>query len=247
MVMDEFKEARAQIKTAPFKVKVDYYWYYYKVHVLTTVAVVWIFGSLIYNFVTQLPVAVNVTMINAFETEDVTDQFVSDIAEYFGLSTDEYDFDFDATTLLDHEHQDMNYVAAQQKLIGLIASRAIDAFAADTFTYLTMIGTGMYIDLNTIFSAQEMEQYKDNLFYVDQYLLENPDVAASMPDEEMAKIDPTKPETMENPIPIGLTIPQDSVYLDSYNFIHDDMIIGVVANSERMDAAKTFINYIMQN
>ncbi|WP_305767462.1 hypothetical protein [Candidatus Epulonipiscium viviparus] len=161
MVMDEFKEARAQIKTAPFKVKVDYYWYYYKVHVLTTVAVVWIFGSLIYNFVTQLPVAVNVTMINAFEIEDVTDQFVSDIAEYFGLSTDEYDFDFDATTLLDHEHQDMNYVAAQQKLIGLIASRAIDAFAADTFTYLTMIGTGMYIDLNTIFSAQEMEQYKD--------------------------------------------------------------------------------------
>ncbi len=247
MVMDEFREARAQIKTAPFKVKVDYYWYYYKVHVITTIALTWFFGSIIYNYATQLPVAVNVTTINALEQEDMTDKFVEDFAQYFGLSSKEYDYDFDATTMLDHEHQDMHYVAGQQKLISLIASKAIDVFAADSFTYLTMIGTGMYMDLNETFSPEELELYKDNLFYVDKYLLDNPDIAASMPDEELAKIDPNKPETMENPIPIGLTVPEDSVYMDAYRFIHDDMIVGIVINSERIDSAKIFIDYIMQN
>lgn len=247
-VMDEFKEEREKIKQAPLKEKLDYYWYYYKFHLIGTIITVFFLSSMIYGFITRLPVALNVTMVNTFENEIETQLFKEEFANTLGLSLDEYDYDFDSNTILDHQNQDMNYLASQQKLIGLISARAIDVFVADTFTYLSMIGTGMYIDLRNVFTQEELEKYSNYLFYVDSYLLENPNETANMKDEELANsTNPRKPEDMIKPTPIGIYIPQESIYINSYKFIHDEMVMGVVANSEKIQQAKAFIEFVMQN
>ena len=59
--------------------------------------------------------------------------------------------------------------------------------------------------------------------------------------------DPTKPETMIDPIAVALRIPSDSDFIANYYpNSSKTVLIGLVVNSKNIDNALAFLNYTMQ-
>ena len=56
--------------------------------------------------------------------------------------------------------------------------------------------------------------------------------------------DPSKPEEMEDPIPVGLFVGNCKTLTDAYSFRSKDVVAGIVINTNRKQAALDFIDYL---
>ena len=65
-VMDEFREEREAMKNGTRKQKLEYFWCYYKWHVICTVAAIAIISSFIYEGVTRKDIALYATFLNSY-------------------------------------------------------------------------------------------------------------------------------------------------------------------------------------
>lgn len=239
-VMDEFKEEREKIKNAALKKKMQYYWYYYKYHLLAIAAAVVLVCAVIYTIVDKQEIAIQTMIISGTEVEAKASGFKQKFAESIGMSPDEYAFHYDTSIYLDYQRQDMAFVTCQQKLVTMIGAGELDVLVSEENTYKGVCLNGAFTDLTTFLTKEEIEKYQSSFFYVDQAVIEAMD-AANGKEYGTNDFDPHKPELMEKPVPVGIYMSTDAALMQCYDFVGDDVVIGIIQNSERMERAVEFL------
>lgn len=247
-VMDEFKEERERIKTAPLGEKINYYVYYYKFHAIASVAIVVGIISLIYTIATNHETVFYATIINAYENESVSESYEQGFSEYVGISQDEYTFTFDSSMYLDYENQDTTFSTYLQKLVTLMAAGEIDVIVSDEDVFNQMYGNEMFMDLSTYLTEEELEQYAGDLYYIDYAVVEAYTIASDNMDYDyvMPEYDHRDYESMEDPVAVGIYIDSDNEFLDCYSFGDSEAIISVVTSTQSAYTALEYIKYVMQ-
>ena len=249
-VMDEFKEEREKIKNGTFKQKAAYFWEYYKWYVIVPVIVIGFIGMTVYQKVTAPETILNGILLNTYNTEadSVSQDMIADFSEKQKIDTEEYAVTLNATMSYDTDDTSgtANYESVQA-LMAWIAAGSVDFICSDHEAMTDLAYNGYFVDLRDFLSEEQIKKYEPYFLYMDSAVSKELDAAFDN-DVDSASIsipDCTKPETMEDPIPVMIDFSNNAklaeIYTDS-----DTLALGIAANAPNKDMILNFLNYIME-
>lgn len=249
-VMDEFKKEREVIKNADFKTKAKYFWDYYKMHTLAVIVAVALVTTLIYDIATQKESALFAVMLNCTVLDD--EQFLvfqDDYKKYIDLDTKEFDIQIDTSLNFNlNAWQELN-MSASQRLLAYTSTGELDVILGGPDIFPEQANQGMFCDLREILSAEQLAKYEPYFYYVDQTIIDEWyeisdtfDLEAEYPDMP----EPTNPEEMDNPIPVGVFVTDSPRLDDLYYFGEGYCAIGVMVNAPHMENSLKFIDYLFE-
>ena len=245
--MDEFREEReASLRETSLWGKIKYYVYYYKgavfaVLVIGIIAAVWI-----HDTVTAKDSAFYAAMVNVSPIEEAND-FENAFASYSGIDTDQYELTMDTALPLSYEKMDQMSMNVSQKLFAMLSTGHVDVMVADLKCFENYAGQGIFYDLRDILTEEQLAAYQPYLYYVDQKTLD----ALKSEDDQLGsssniKIpDPSKPDNMAEPVPVGIFIGEGDCLSDYYYFDEDGAALGIPCNTKQLDHAIDFLLFIL--
>lgn len=250
-VMDEFREEREALKNGTLKQKFNYFLDYYKWYVVVAVLILIFAGSLIYQTVTRKERGIYCVLLNAYGTEQ-SDEYPLLFGEYAGIDPDTYDIIFDNSMFLnssDIASYDENTVATTQKLMVLIAARELDTLTASESTINSYAYNDTFYDLSALLTKDQYEKYEPYFYYMDRAVLREMEEMEVGSDDYVSIPDypsPRNPESMEEPVPVGIYLDEAPGIKEHYLFTDETVIVTVLANTEHTENAVKYIDFLFQ-
>lgn len=214
---EAFQAETVTFKDLNFQQKKAYIWDYYKWHIITVVAVILMAIVIVPQIIDNMkPTKLYLTMVNCEWAHDEGAILLDEYANAYDISTEEYKFTADTSTVIVRDSVDKFSVESAQKLVALIANNTIDVFVSDIANHTAYSDSGTFFDLNEVLDAGFIEQYKDRLVYT------------------------TDSETGEE-IPYGIYVEDLDSFKDAYL---NEAVLGIILNTENLEAAKDFIYFV---
>lgn len=249
-VMDEFREEREALKNGTPKQKLSYFWLYYKWYVIGGVAAIFLLVTLIHDIVTQKEDAFLGVFVNAWPQEG-SEEYLQEFAENAGINAEKYSVSADSSLYYNEGTMDETSMAAIQKLAVYVAAGEIDVMVSDPDTTRRYANGETFADLREVLSEEQLEKYEPYFYYIDMKVVadveEHFDEHIMEEDYVPVYPDPTKPEEMEQPVPVGVYISDCQEFLDRYIFSDETVILGIIINSQHQDNAIAFLEYVFGN
>lgn len=254
-VMDEFKEERAALKNRPFKERLSYFWEYYKWYVIGIVCVVLFVGSFVHQIVTKKDTALYAVMLNASTLNplDADDPYALEYAEYADIDLNEYDIFFDTSFHISESGMDQNSYTSLQKLSVYTAAADLDVMITDTDSFRRYAYSYTLHDLRNFLSPEKIAELEPYFYYVDQKVVDEIETANSKLDDTYVPVyaDPTKPEEMETPIPVGIYLDGNAKLRENYYFRGEEgaaehVVMGIFCNTKRSENVLKFLDFVFE-
>lgn len=254
-VMDEFKEEREALRNGTPKEKLSYFWYYYKWHVIGTLIAVILIGSFVHQLLTRTETVFDAVMMNTvLMTQD--NAYEDEFAAYLGIDPKEEDIMFDTSIqILDNSMDDTTYTSVM-KLSAYTAAGDLDVMVTDTASFRKYANSECFFDLRTILTDEQLVKYEPYFYYVDQKIIDEINTISDNPDrlDELDNIvypDPTRPEEMETPIPVGIYLDNSQKLRDNFYFRGQDgtaehIAIGIYVNTSHLENALKFLEFAFE-
>ena len=251
-VYDEYKDVRESIKDKPFKEKMAYFWYYYKIHTIVGIFLLILLAVFIKDRVNNKEYAYTCTLVNAVPVNEATgfmDEFVAttdiDTSKYIAYLDDQVQFSF--------EGYDQTSMAMMQKFVAMVYAGDIDNVVMEHDLFTNYANNEAFIDLRTVLTPEEIEKYEDYFFYIDYDNLgnESPDfeAVASGNTEELVKhdeVDRKSTEGMSNPVPVGIFLEDElGERIKSVGFYGEDAdIVFGFLTEKHLDYSRQFLDWL---
>ncbi|MBR1930112.1 MAG: hypothetical protein IJ833_01365 [Lachnospiraceae bacterium] len=244
-VMDEFQEEREALKQASIWEKIKYFVYYYKWHTVAAIAVLIIGFTWIRDVVTSKDAAFYAAIVNGAALNNA-EEFNLAFTAYSGIDNQKYDVIFDTSMQLVSGSGDQMSVASSQKLVAYSSIGELDILCANQSLFTDYANSTFFYDLREILTPEQMEQCKPYLYYVDRPVVEAMEEAEPTFDNPtpIEVPDPSKPELMEDPIPVGLFANDLKTLTDYYYLGPEDAALGIPINTKNLDNAIKFLTFI---
>lgn len=228
MLRDEQKEQAAKLKDRPFKEKLSYFWTYHKGPVIAAIVII-IFAVGIFQTSgsydrNALQVIITDHMGGDIQTEALTSLYESS-------SDDSGAINFNTGLWLTSDNYEAT-AAYVQKLIAMLNANGIDIFIAPESVFEQYGRQGMFTDLNTLLSEDDMAQLDTNsrIFYTEL-------------DSILTETDETN--TDDTTIAAGLRL-NDSQLLADAGIQVDAPCIGIPATAAHPEEALRFLHIFLQ-
>lgn len=245
-VMDEFREEREAMKQKSFKEKIQYFCDYYKWHVIGAAALIAFVISMIYSVATRKEWAFYGAFINAYQTPDYN-AFCDDFAQYADIDLRKYDVMLDSNIYITDSVYDPGNVDTMERLMVYIAAGDMDVMVSGPKIINRYAYYDTFQDLRQILPQDLQTQLEPYYYYMDLALADEFD--ALQESGETSNVppypaDPSSPEGMENPVPVGLYVQDCPRIQDAFIFQEDEVILGVAGNVSQTDTILAFIRMI---
>jgi hypothetical protein len=245
-VMDEFREEREALKHGTFRQKFSYFWLYYKWHVIGGLAAVVFLGTFAHGVMTGKDDAFYGAFPNAWELEERSGEFLQGFAAFRGIDTGEYNVSIDSSLHIVADSMDETSIAATQKLMVYIAAGELDVLASDAAIFRQYAYNDVFADLRTLLTLEQMEQLGPYFYYVDRAVVEQLNEAVVLEEADLpAYPDPSKPEDMAEPVPVGVFVDSCRKLQEAYVFAEGGAI-GILVNTKRPGEAVGFLEYLFE-
>lgn len=252
-VIDEIREQQRKTRDMTAKGKWEYFWEYYRVQTIVVIFVIIMVATLIRDIVTSKDYIFNCIMMNSYQL--AAEPLETSFAEYAGLDLKEYDCYIDTSTSLSLTTYDQYNMATVQKLMAQLQSGDLDVIVFNSEIFNTYSLNGMFLDLRTVMSEEELARYEDQLYYVDYAEIvrkeeaerESYDMAELPVDVDVAAETEAHrhPETMEDPMPIGVFLTDTPFVEKSGCYAREaEPILGIVTTSERSNIAIQYLDFL---
>ena len=220
-VSDEIKAQHKKLAGKTVKEKFLYFWEYYRMPTLVTILVIAFAGNLIYTIATAKDSALSVLFINGYSEMD-TEPFMDGFNEYAQIDTEEYATSLEMNFTIQEEATDQYTMANVQKLMALVAAKELDVIMADTQTFTNYAEPGYFCNLNDVLPRELIDKYQDRFFYYDV------------------------PEDDQGEIPIGIQLADAPKVVETGAYaVTNDALFGIVINSDHVDNAVKFLEYLV--
>lgn len=257
-VIDEIREQQHKMKDMTFKGKLQYFWYYYKVHTIVTIFVIILGATLIHDILSAKDYIFYGIMLNSvgLSSENMENTF----GEYAGLDLETYECFIDTSSTLSYSTPSEYTMATIQKLMAQVQGQDLDAVVFDSQVFYNYASTELFMDLTTILSPEELEKYQDNFYYIDYGAVDASEESFDYEEDAMVPVQDIydltideireeaethrHPETMERPVPVGIFL-EDSPFATKTNaYGLAQPIFGIVINTTRPDTAKQYLTFL---
>lgn len=250
-VMDEFKEERAALKNASFKVKWNYFWDYYKLPVAVIAFAIVMVTTLVVQIMQRKETALFVAMINSGELQADSSPYAEAFCEYADINTETHTALFDTTMYIDFDNLNDVTKSSLEKMMVYIAAQEVDVVVTAT-DMMEYYGYGpTFMDLREILTEEQLAKYEPYFYYIDQAIITEKDAAQDAMDYDFTPVypeNPNDPTSMQEPIPVGIYLGDNAeTFLDYYYFSGGEPVVGIIVNTTKLDTACQFIEYIFQD
>lgn len=217
---DEMPLGKQSAKDLSFSEKMEFYWQKYKIHIVVTVLLACFFGSILHPIIHKKETVLSIAYINAFP--NVEDQvIIDDLEKYLQLNPKKQQVLLDSTYYIDNTSDSPYALTYSQKFSVNAMAGNIDVVLSDVTNFDFYGNQGFFRDLTTILSEEELNIYSDRLYYT------------NLPDDDF-----------NQKVPIGIKIDRSAKICKTSCYPNLDAYYGVVAGSDHVDAALSFLNYI---
>ena len=217
---DEIRLEQNKLKDQPFSKKMEYFWYYYKIHIIIIVLLACMFGSILDGILSQKETVLSIAYINAFpNVED--EEFIQEFEIYLGLNQKKQQVILDSTYYIDETSASPYATTYSQKFSTNAMAGKLDVVLADVAHFDYYGNHGFFQDLSNLLSADALEKYADNLYYVD------------LPGDESPK-----------KVPIGIKINNAVKISQTSSYPNTDAYFGFVTGSQRKEIALAYLQYL---
>lgn len=241
--MDEFKEERESIKNAPTKEKLEYFWTYYKWHVIVTVVSILVVVSFVTTILNKKDPGFYAVVLNGYAGPSSED-YVKNMEETLGLDTSKEQCLFDTSVYIDFEASDQRSMASAQKVMVYLSAGELDVMIGEVSTVQHYAYSESFADLRDFLTPEQVEKYKDRFLYMDRKIIsEKAEAMESNTTYNYAfPKDPTDPSTLEDPIPVGINISDCKDITDNFAFATPDLYICPFVNTKHADRVLAYID-----
>lgn len=256
-INDEIREQTKKFKDMSLKDKWEYFWEYYKLHVIIVVLVGSFVISMIHNFVTAKDYCFNGMMLNAamMDQEKIAEAF----AKYAELDTETYECYIDASSTLSYQHPSEYELATSQRIVALIQSKELDGLVFDAEAFYNHAFNQVFMDLREVYTAEELSAMEGRIYYIDMAEIRRAeeDEKASGESYTLTSLTPEEiieeaqmhrdPSTMEEPIPVGVFVDDSAFAQKSKAYLGVVPIYGISVTSQRVDVSKQFLEFLFDD
>lgn len=240
------KAEYAKIKDKPAKERWEYLWDYYKIPALCVVLAVVLLAQGIVSVANRTETVFSAYILNS--KLGVNDEmFLNGFYEYAGIDSSSQSAAF-YTDMTVVEGKTQNNTDIFQRIMAGISIRDTDFITGSPEAFhMCAYNTGsILVDLREFLAPQTLEKLADRLYYIDSAVLEQMKVPLGEHIEPglITYPDPKKPETMKDPIPVGIDITDCKAFQEAYYFSGTTIYIGVVPNTQRPELTAKFIDYL---
>lgn len=245
-IIDYIKQEHKKIMGRPKQERWAYFWEYYKLHTIIALVVLLALVQTVVGFCNRKDVAFSGFMLNS-KIHVQADTFWDGFYEYVGINGDTHEAAIytDVTMAGDGSKTD---ITAFQRIMAGIAIEDTDFLAgpADVFQSFAYNSNQIFTDLRTFLDAASLEQLSGKLYYVDGAVLRQLDVplGETLDMSSITYPDPTKPETMAEPIPIAIDISDREALHNAYYFPNTTVYLGIIANTPHPELVQQLIDYL---
>lgn len=246
-ISESIKNACATIKNQPKEARWQYFWDYYKWHLVAVILVIALLIQGVVSLVNQKDIVFSGILLNC--KIGVNDEaFLADFYSYAGIdaATQEAAFYSDLMLKDGSSKSDVNTI---QRIIAGVATKDIDFVVGQdvSFRLCAYNTSNFFMDLRSFLDEETLDKLAGRLYYIDGAFSEKLNApVGEYPDlfPEDAP-DPAKPELMEDPIPVGINISGCEAFRDAYYLADTVSYLGVVVNVARPELMKQFIQFLM--
>ena len=245
---DGLNNAKKVFKTGTTKEKAEYIWEYYKRHILAVVFVLYFIGSMIYNNVTAKDCVLQGMFLNTLAESETVLEMEQDFIEAYPIDTSSEEIILDASMYYSDDNDAMKTsYQTIQVLAARVAAGEIDFMAADIAALYDFAYDQFFAELPEILSEEQLKDYEPYLLYYDKAVsekLSNIDYTAeAIP--EIVLPDPSKPELMEEPVPVMIDISSSEKISALYPISVENYAFAFVANGMHKEKAVELLEYFM--
>lgn len=218
-IHDEIREQNAKLKDAPLKERLSYFKEYYLKTTLVVIAILIFVGSLAYTMIT----APDDTAFAAYFFNDTGDSsstvLIDEFVAYTGIDTKEHEAYIDASMNYSSDSGSYTDYTGIEKTMAVIATNELDIIIGDqeAFDYFTR--SECFHDVTTILPENLLEKFQDKIYY---YTFE---------------------ETGET-VPVGIYVTDSPKLNENYYYVDKEPILGFLINSDSIENALTFLEFI---
>ncbi len=163
-----FKKLREDLKPMSFPDKLDHLWTYYKEVLFTALMVVMVLCIVITGIVNVNRQTLTYgVLVNVSSSVEGYGYLTDSLFTEYGGKEKRQEVVLDSVVFEDPElAQDvrMNYNASM-RLLGLVTAKMVDYLLMDTYSLEFYIADEFYMDLEELFSPEELEQLQDRIIY----------------------------------------------------------------------------------
>ncbi len=259
-VVDEIRQQQMKTKEMSTKGKLEYFWDYYKVHTIAAVLIIIFVTMFIRDVATSKDYNFYAILFNARQLSG--DSLESAFSEYANLDTENYECYIDASTNLSLTSFTEYDMATVQKLMATIQIGDLDTVVFNSELFNNYAGNEMFTDLRTLLSEEELDVWKDYLYYIDYAEVEANRENMDMDTEETSALGGgadeearsqeileetnrhRSPDGMEKPVPVGIFL-EDSPFAEKSGAYSSLVpVFGFVSTSKRTDTGKQFLEFL---
>lgn len=246
-IFEHIKKAHANIKNQPKEERWQYFWDYYKWHVVAIILVIALLIQGFVSFTNKKDIVFSGILLNC--KIGVNDRaFLTDFYDYAGIDDDTQEVAFYSDLML-KDGSNKSDVNTFQRIMAGIAIQEFDFVVGQdaSFRLCAYNTSNLLMDLRNFLDQATLEKLAGHLYYIDGAYLEklNAPVGESVDLSLTDAPDPKKPELMENPIPVGIDISGNEAFQSAYYFPDTISYLGVVSNVPRPELMKQFIQFLM--
>ena len=243
-ILEHIKEERIKLADKTPKERLEYFWDYYKWPVFAILFALSLVIQGIAGVINQKDIAFSGIMLNckiAIEDEDFLEGFYN----HAGINADTEEAAFYTDIVLTDKNA-QNDVTAFQRIMAGVATKDTDFLIgqAENFRICAYSTGRIFMDLREFLDEDTLAQLADRLYYIDGAVLNLLDAPVGEQVGVIEYPDPTKPETMEDPIPVGIDISDRKALTEAYYFPDATLYLGVIANTVRPELTLSFIDYL---
>ena len=229
----------------PKKERWEYFWDYYKWHVIIFLLVIAISVQGIINLINHKDAIFTGYVLNC-STADSDEDFLQGFYDFAGIDSSKEEAAF-YTDMYIREGQSQTNAEVFNRIMAGVAIGDGDVIIGkpEPFRPCAYHTSRILVDLREFLDQETLEKLSDRLYYIDGAVLQQ----LSKPvGEEIGQVfypDPRKPEIMDDPIPVGIDVSDRVALRESYYYESDAVVyLGFMGNSTRKDLALQFLNYL---
>lgn len=244
-IFEHIKKQHENIKSRPKQERWSYFLDYYKWHALAVILVIAILVQGIVGVVKKKEIVFSGILLNCIINVD-DDAFLQDFYAYAGIDSSKQEVAFYTDITITGKNKKSDNTAFQRIMAGM-ATEETDfvVWQPENAQIIAYNTTRMLKDLRDFLDADTLAKFSDRLYYIDGAVVKKLSAPiGELQDTDITIPDPTKPEQMEDPIPVGIDVSDRKEFQRAYYFKDTTFYLGVATNTPRPELTKTFINYL---
>lgn len=245
-IRESVKEQWKSIKNRSLREKVSYFWDYYGIKSICLLLAVIVLIAFIVSIAVKKEYAFTGVFFGA-QPQAHAEQYLKDFGNAAGIDSSQYEISVQSHLDIQMDQAITQEIyTSMETFTAMVAAKSVDCFAGDLDLFLYYGYLEYTVDLRTVLTPEELSALAPYLHYIDGKLIRQQENSnEGLANAYAQRPDSTKPELMDDPIPVGISLSAATEDFKSAYIMRENSVIGICANASYPQNALAFLRYCL--